>query len=231
MRVAAVIPARLGSTRLHAKPLIDVGGKPLVRRVYEAVRDCPLLDEVVVATDSEEVAELVDGRVLMTSPDHPSGTDRVAEAARHLDADVVVNVQGDLPFVTHQVIADLLSAPAEPMATVAAPLADPSDPATVKVVLDRTGRALYFSRSPLPYARNGEPAYLQHIGLYAFRRDFLETYTSLEPTPLELAEGLEQLRALEHGYAIHVSLTAAPMIEINTPEDVVAAQAYLEGTT
>ena len=228
MRVAAVIPARLGSTRLHAKPLIDVGGKPLVRRVYEAVCDCPLLDEVVVATDSEEVAELVGGRVLMTSPDHPSGTDRVAEAARHLDADVVVNVQGDLPFVTHQVIADLLSAPAEPMATVAAPLSDPSDPATVKVVLDGAGRALYFSRSPIPYARGGEPAYLQHIGLYAFRREFLETYTSLRPTPLELAEGLEQLRALEHGHPIHVALTAAPMIEINTPEDVVAAQAYLE---
>lgn len=227
MRVAAVIPARLGSTRLPAKPLRDIGGVPLVRRVYDAIRDCPLLDEVVVATDSPEVAALVDGRVLMTSPDHPSGTDRVAEAARELDADVVLNVQGDLPFVTHQVIADLLSAPAEPMATVAAPLADPADPATVKVVLDGQGRALYFSRSVVPYPR-GAATYLQHIGLYAFRRDFLETYTSLEQTPLEVAEGLEQLRVLEHGYPIHVGMTAAPMIEINTPEDVAAAEAYLE---
>lgn len=228
MRVAAVIPARLGSTRLPSKPLREIGGVPLVRRVYDAIRDCPLLDEVVVATDSPEVAALVDGRVLMTSPDHPSGTDRVAEAARELDADVVLNVQGDLPFVTHRVIADLLSVPAEPVATVAAPLADPSDPSTVKVVLDVNGRALYFSRSVIPYPR-GAATYLQHIGLYAFRRDFLETYTSLEQTPLEVAEGLEQLRVLEHGYPIHVGTTEAPMIEVNTPEDVAAAEAHLEG--
>jgi len=227
MRVAAVIPARLGSTRLHAKPLIKVGGVPLVRRVYDAARSCPSIDEVVVATDSREIADLVDGRAVMTSSDHASGTDRVAEAARALDADVILNIQGDLPFLTHQIIEDLLSGPVEPMATVAAPLDDPSDPATVKVVLDSLGRALYFSRSVIPHAR-GNATYLQHIGLYAFRRDFLETYASLPQTPLEVAESLEQLRVLEHGYPIHVSLTAVPMIEINTPADLATAEAYLE---
>ena len=240
MRVLGVIPARLAAVRFPRKPLADLCGKPLVQWVYEAAMACPTLDEVVVATPDEELAERVralGGAVELTSADHPTGTDRVAEVAtRRADVDVVVNVQGDQPFVT----PEMLSALVEPfgaddsvvMSTLGAPIdahAAAGDPNTVKVVCDQHGDALYFSRSGIPYFRTEGPApVLHHIGLYAFERAFLATYAGLAPTPLEEREGLEQLRVLEHGYRIRVQPTAAPVIEVNTPEDLDAARAYVE---
>ena len=236
-----VIPARLAAVRFPRKPLADLCGRPLVQWVYEAATACPTLDEVVVATPDEEIADhvrAIGGAAEMTRSDHPTGTDRVAEVAtRRLDADVVVNVQGDQPFVT----PEMLSALIEPfaagdgvvMSTLGAPLnprATAGDPNTVKVVCDQHGDALYFSRSGIPYFRTDGPApVFHHIGLYAFDRAFLATYAGLAPTPLEEREGLEQLRALEHGYRIRVQPTAAPVIEVNTPEDMEAARAHVEG--
>jgi 3-deoxy-manno-octulosonate cytidylyltransferase (CMP-KDO synthetase) len=241
VRVLGVIPARLAAVRFPRKPLADLCGRPLVQWVYEAAVACPTLDEVVVATPDEELADRVraiGGAVEMTRDDHPTGTDRVAEVAtRRLEADVVVNVQGDQPFVT----PEMLSALIEPfgadegvvMSTLGAPLdprATADDPNTVKVVCDQHGDALYFSRSGIPYFRTEGPApVFHHIGLYAFDRAFLATYAGLPPTPLEEREGLEQLRALEHGYRIRVQPTAAPVIEVNTPEDLDAARAHVEG--
>ena len=234
-----VIPARLAAVRFPRKPLARLGDRPLVQWVYEAAASCPTLDVVVVATPDQEIVDCVEafgGRAELTRDDHATGTDRVAEVAeRHSDADVVVNVQGDQPFVTAAMITTLVAPFADDpelvMTTLGAPLdpaTGPSDPNTVKVVCDQRGDALYFSRSPIPYYRTRGPApVLHHLGLYAFRRDFLRTYGSLTPTPLEECEGLEQLRVLEHGHRIRVQPTPAPVIEVNTPEDLQAAEAHL----
>jgi 3-deoxy-manno-octulosonate cytidylyltransferase (CMP-KDO synthetase) len=238
MKVLAVIPARLGSTRLPGKPLVEIGGRPLIRWVYEAVVSSPAIAEVIVATDHPSIAESVrsfGGRVEMTGGHHDSGTDRVAEVAgRHPDAEVVVNIQGDQPFVTAAMIGALVAPYREgrspEMTTLACPLADPADvddPNIVKVVCDVLGRALYFSRSRIPHAGEGEGSYLHHLGLYAFRRDVLLAFTELPRGALERAERLEQLRALEHGHRIEVRTVTETVLEINTPEDVAVAEELL----
>jgi len=237
MEVLGVIPSRMGAVRFPGKPLADLAGRPLVQWVYEAAAACPRLDRVVVATPDQEIADVVrrfGGEAVLTSPLHPTGTDRVAEVAASTSADVVVNVQGDQPFVTPEMLEHLVAPFALGqdvlMSTVGAPLGplvDPEDGNVVKVVCDRNGDALYFSRAPIPYYRTPGPApVLHHLGLYAFTKAFLGVYQTLAPTPLELCEGLEQLRVLEHGYRIRVARTDAPAIEVNTPADLVAAIAH-----
>ena len=245
MHVLGVIPARMGAVRFPGKPLADLAGRPLVRWVHEAANASPTLDRVVVATPDAEIVTAVrafGGEAVLTSPHHPTGTDRVAEVAAATDADVVVNVQGDQPFVTAAMLEQLVAPFSEGlrgaevvMTTLGAPLAstdDAVDPNVVKVVCDSRGDALYFSRSQIPFVRQpwpeGAPVpVLHHLGLYAFARPFLDVYRSLTPTPLERCEGLEQLRALEHGYCIRVAMTEAPAIEVNTPEDMDAALAFV----
>jgi 3-deoxy-manno-octulosonate cytidylyltransferase (CMP-KDO synthetase) len=237
-----MIPARYESTRLPGKPLALIQGKPMIQHVYERTRAVDQVDGVLVATDDARIAAAVrhfGGDVVMTSPEHQSGTDRIAEAARDLDADVVVNVQGDLPFLESEMVRATVALmrrdPALSMATVKAPIRDAQEmgnPNVVKVVTDREGYALYFSRSPLPYwrdvANDGVLGY-KHIGLYAYRRDFLLRFARLAPTPLERAEKLEQLRALEWGVRIKVAETACAGIEVDTPQDLERARALAAG--
>ncbi|MGJ3252735.1 MAG: 3-deoxy-manno-octulosonate cytidylyltransferase [Elainellaceae cyanobacterium] len=240
MKILAVIPARYAAQRLPGKPLAMIGDRPMVQWVYETAKSCSIFGEVIVATESEQVAECVrefGGRVEMTRSDHLSGTDRVAEvAARYEDMDIIANVQGDLPFVTAKVLAQLVSPYLDgelpDMTTLACPLnleVGYSDPNTVKVLLDRHQYAIYFSRSPIPHFRNpGTAPVYHHLGLYAFRRDFLvEDYAKLTATPLELCEGLEQLRVLENGYSIRVCQTEAAVVEVNTPDDLDRARSQL----
>jgi 3-deoxy-manno-octulosonate cytidylyltransferase (CMP-KDO synthetase) len=236
MRTAVVIPARFGSTRLAAKPLLRETGKYLVQHVYErAIRaSAPAL--VLVATDDDRIRTAVEsfgGKVMMTSPDHPSGTDRVAEVASRLDADAVINVQGDEPLFDPASIdrlAELIADPAADVATLAVPIPDAGayhNPSIVKVVCDDRGRALYFSRSPIPAFRDGEPAFpsarvLQHLGVYAYRREALRTFAETPPHPLEEAEKLEQLRILGTGGTIRVGVVAHAHRGIDTPADYAA---------
>jgi 3-deoxy-manno-octulosonate cytidylyltransferase (CMP-KDO synthetase) len=237
--ILAVIPAREGATRFPGKPLADLAGRPIVQWVYEAAADCPSFDDVIVATETERIAEAVrtfGGKVEMTSPEHPSGTDRVAEVAgRHDEADVVVNVQGDQPFATPELLSALVgpyvAGESPPMTTLACPLTDEAgwnDPNTVKVVCNLNGDALYFSRSSIPHRDEGEPVDgLHHLGLYAFTRETVLRFPSLEQTELERRERLEQLRALEHGIPIRVCMTDRPVLEVNTPEDLKRAHELL----
>jgi len=231
-----VIPARLGSTRLPRKPLADIGGKPMVIRVAERAQQSNA-QSVVVATDSPEIQAACDEHrieCLLTSPDHPTGTDRIAEVAQllKLPADtLLVNVQGDEPLIPpeliNQVVQTLADNPACAISTVAVPIADVAEinnPNVVKVVLNRSGEALYFSRSTIPFVRDPEMAanvvHLRHLGIYAYRADFLQAYTRLEPAPPEQAEALEQLRALWNGYRIAVhTASEAPPAGVDTAED------------
>lgn len=236
MDILAVIPARYDSQRFPGKPLVMIEDRPMVQWVYEAAMRCTTFSKVVVATDSQLVADCVrefGGAVEMTSSDHQTGTDRVAEVAqRYPQMQAIANVQGDQPFVTAemltQLVAPYLEGKSPDMTTLACPLEQESDyfnPNVVKVLCDRHNRALYFSRSPIPYYRNPGPApVFHHLGLYAFRRDFLANYAELPPTPLEQCEGLEQLRVLENGGSIYVCQTQKAVIEINTPADLVQAQ-------
>ncbi len=238
----AVIPARYASARFPGKPLVDIHGKPMVQRVYEAARQCEAFSEVVVATDDERIAEAVrrfGGQVAMTRTDHATGTDRVAEvAAGRVNVDAVANVQGDQPFVTARVLTQLvqpyLDGKNPPMTTIACPLSGEDafhDANTVKVICDKNMDAIYFSRAPIPYfqQRLDAPVY-HHLGLYAFDATFLQTYTQLAPTPLERCEQLEQLRVIEHGYRIQVALTEVAFPEVNTPEDLDRAKAILSSS-
>jgi 3-deoxy-manno-octulosonate cytidylyltransferase (CMP-KDO synthetase) len=248
LKILAVIPARYQSQRFPGKPLVNIGNSPMVQRVFEAAKSCSNLDRVIVATESEKIAQCVrgfGGEVELTADTHETGTDRIAEVAvRHPEYDVVVNVQGDQPFVSAHMLEQLvapylasaLRGEALPeMTTLACPLnieSDLDNPNVAKVICDRHSNALYFSRSPIPYFRTkrSAPVY-HHLGLYAFRADFLAKYTQLEATPLEQCESLEQLRVLEHGYRIRVCQTETAIIEINTPEDLAAAQLLIaEGT-
>jgi 3-deoxy-manno-octulosonate cytidylyltransferase (CMP-KDO synthetase) len=230
MDCLAVIPSRYASQRFPAKPLALIAGRPMVQWVYEAACRCEAFFKVAVATDHPEIARVVSGfggHVEMTRSDHLTGTDRVAEVAqRYPHAEVIANVQGDQPFVTAEMLSILvepLSRPDPPhMATLGCPLPENGhdDPNTVKVLCNQRMRALYFTRAAAPYYRQRLPAPVyHHLGLYAFRRDFLATYATLAPTPFEQCEQLEQLRALENGYELHVGLTPAPIIEVNTPDD------------
>jgi 3-deoxy-manno-octulosonate cytidylyltransferase (CMP-KDO synthetase) len=237
--VVAIIPARFESTRLPGKPLAEIGGKPMIQRVFERARQAAGIDRVLVATDSERIADVVrgfGGEAVMTRPTHTSGTDRIAEVAAQLDADIIVNIQGDLPFLDQGMAQSatrlLQDDPHLPMATIKSAIREPAamhNPNVVKVVTDADGYALYFSRSPLPFWRDGEaPAVVgyKHIGLYAYRRDFLLQLTKLAPTPLERAEKLEQLRVLESGFRIRVAETTESVgVEVDTPEDLARARA------
>lgn len=239
-RAVAILPARLAATRLPDKPLADICGKPMIQHVYERAREAVTLAEVLVATPDREIARAVEGfggKAVLTSPAHRTGTDRVAEAAASLPADisVIVNVQGDEPLLDPATIdavaAPLLSDPSLVMASLMCPLPEgrEADPNVVKVVCTRDGFALYFSRSPLPYRRSNEAPYAprQHVGLYAYRRDFLALFPTLPPTPLEQAESLEQLRALEHGYRIRMVETVRVPESVDTPEDLERVRALV----
>lgn len=236
-----IIPARWGSTRLPGKPLADIGGRSLVRRVWE--RASAALDRVVVATDDERIAGHVagfGGKALMTSPGHRTGTERCGEASRLMGAvadTVVVNVQGDEPFLDPGQLRLVVSAfdePAVRIATLAVPIRDAGElvsPHVPKVVLSRAGTALYFSRQPIPHLRDADradrparPGFLKHIGVYAYRAATLAELVRLDPTPLEEAESLEQLRWLEHGYAIAVRITDTDTVTVDTPEDLEKAR-------
>lgn len=234
----AVIPVRLAASRLPGKPLMMLGDRTVVQWVWDATMASGVFTDVVVATPDDAVAAAVEGfggRAVMTSDAHSSGTERVAEVAAQHEHEIVANVQGDQPFVTVEMLRVLLGAfdahPRPTMSTVATPLTSLDqidDPNTVKVVTDQLGDAIYFSRAPIPYNRDRTLSLaLHHIGLYAFQRTVLEHLAALPPSPLELAEGLEQLRALEHGYRIRVGEVSAPTIEINTPEDLTRARALI----
>jgi 3-deoxy-manno-octulosonate cytidylyltransferase (CMP-KDO synthetase) len=235
-----VIPARFGATRLPGKPLVEIAGRPLIQWVFDGCCGARLVDQVLVATDDARIAKTCRGfgaETVMTAADHPSGTDRVAEAAAGLDCDVIVNVQGDEALVRGDLVDAAVESlgqdPELPMATLAHPAGADAldDPNRVKVTLDRRGRALYFSRSRIPFPRNEGVEGLrwwQHVGLYAYRRDFLETFVGLEPSPLERCEGLEQLRALENGYPIGVAVVEGwESIPVDVPEDVARVEAAL----
>jgi len=242
-RVIGLIPARYASTRLPGKALRSILGKPMVQRVYERALLARGLSAVCVATDDERIARVVEGfggRAIMTSPDHPSGTDRLAEASRAMDADIVVNIQGDQPFLDpvmiDEAIQPLLDDPALPMATLMHRVSeadDLRDPAVVKVVVDLGGNALYFSRSLIPFPRQaGACPVNEHVGLYVYRRDFLQRLAALPPTPLERAESLEQLRVLEHGFRLRVVETqcrdhAFSGFSVDTEPDLARAEAML----
>ena len=239
MKIACIIPSRYAYTRLPGKPLRMIAGETLVHRVYERAVLAKLPDIVIVATDNEKIESEVKsfgGRVMMTSPDHPTGTDRLAEVAASLpDYDIVVNVQGDEPFINPDVIDSLAKMLAErddlDMTTAAAPLKEDEydDPSAVKVVVNQKGEALYFSRSLIPYPRNefSVPP-LKHVGIYAYRRDFLLAYAGMKQTPLEKTESLEQLRALEMGYKIGVIRIDSEDIGIDTEEDLKKANRLFE---
>lgn len=242
-KVVGIIPARYASTRLPGKALKRILGKPMIQRVLERCSVAQILDSVWVATDDERIAEVVTavgGRAIMTSPHHPSGTDRLAEAVTKIDADIVVNLQGDQPFLDETMIEEavqpLLNDSSLPMATLMHPIAraeDFTNPSVVKVVVDRAGNALYFSRSLIPFPRQNVPhAVFEHVGLYVYRRDFLLKLAGLTPTPLEQIESLEQLRVLEHGYKLRVVETRTRDHEftgfsVDTPQDLERAEQML----
>jgi 3-deoxy-manno-octulosonate cytidylyltransferase (CMP-KDO synthetase) len=239
MTAVGVIPARHAATRFPGKPLADIAGVPMVRRVWEGARSARSLRDVIVATDDERIADACRGfgaEVALTRADHPTGTDRIAEVALTLADDVVVNIQGDEPliegYVVDAAVEALLADPALPMATVVHPAdpADVDDPNRVKVVLDDRGRALYFSRSRIPALRNPAacPPYYQHVGLYAYRRAFLLDFVRLAPTPASRAEELEQLRALEHGHPIGCRVVEGWVgVAVDVPADVPRVEARL----
>jgi 3-deoxy-manno-octulosonate cytidylyltransferase (CMP-KDO synthetase) len=234
-RAAAVIPARYASTRFPGKPLARDTGKPMIVHVLERAAACRTVCRIVVATDDARIHDAVVAAGFesrMTRADHPNGTSRIAEVAETLDEDLVVNIQGDEPQIEPELVdrtVELLaSRPDVPMATLVSPFApgeDPTNPNIVKCVRAVDGRALYFSRSLVPFDRDGTPGAarpMKHVGLYAYRRDFLRTFVALEPTPLERTESLEQLRVLEHGHSILCAVGEAHFTGIDTPEQYAA---------
>ena len=246
MKFIAIIPARYASTRFPGKPLAILGGKPVIQRVYEQA--VSVLPEAYVATDDERIFQAVEsfgGRAVMTRADHKSGTDRIEEAATKIgtDADVIINIQGDEPFIQASQINTLIQL-FENTETQIGTLGKPfenmeaiSNPNSPKIVTDRRGFALYFSRSVIPYVRGQEQAtwlshypYLKHLGIYAYRREVLREVTQLPQSPLEKAESLEQLRWLENGYRIRVGITDVETVGIDTPEDLQRAEEFLQQT-
>jgi 3-deoxy-manno-octulosonate cytidylyltransferase (CMP-KDO synthetase) len=235
MKVIAVIPARLESQRLPRKMLREIGGRPLVVCVYQAVRKSPLLEDVIVATDSEEILAACrkhSCNVMMTSSKHRSGTERVHEVAQSLAADVYINVQGDEPMIRAEHIEALVmlmqesSVPVGTLKTLAAE--DVTNPSAVKVVADANGRALYFSRSTVPYDRDGShPKYFKHLGIYAYRKPALDQFAAMPESSLERAERLEQLRFLENGIPVYVAETQYDSVGVDTEEDLARVQQIL----
>jgi 3-deoxy-manno-octulosonate cytidylyltransferase (CMP-KDO synthetase) len=242
--VIAVIPARFASVRLPGKPLLDIAGKPMIRHVCERAALSRLVTRVVVATDHPSIEEVVRKfgvEAVMTPPGLPSGTDRVAHAARSLQGDpILVNVQGDEPLISPETIdaavRTLVGDRSVSVGTVASSALGPGEmqnPDIVKVVMDLNGNALYFSRAPVPYIRGegSAAAVYRHIGLYAYRKSFLEEFTAWAPTPLEEAERLEQLRILEHGRSIRVTVTASAAVAVDTPADLELVRALMAKQT
>ena len=230
MKILCVIPARYASTRLPGTPLADIVGKPMIQHVYERSAQATIPQQVVVATDDEKVFQAVQqfgGKVVMTSSEHQTGTDRLAEvASKYAEVDVIINVQGDEPLIDPKVIDELtqefLNDTALQMASVMSIMdtEDYQNPNAVKVVTDLNNNALYFSRSLLPYPRvAGKANVYKHIGIYAYKKDFLLKFAKLEPTPLEQSESLEQLRALENGYKIKMIKTKSKFIGVDSIED------------
>jgi 3-deoxy-manno-octulosonate cytidylyltransferase (CMP-KDO synthetase) len=241
--VVGIIPARYDSKRLPGKPLVLIHDRPMIQHVYQRASEATTLQQLVVATDDPRIQKAVaqfGGEVLMTSGEHLSGTDRVAEAARQLvlkDDAIVVNIQGDEPLLRAEMIDSLVQNLQEngdvPMATLAYPETDNhdlTDPGVVKVVLDAKWRALYFSRSPIPAVRDrsSPPPYYKHLGFYGYRNGFLQEFTKLSPGVLEKLEKLEQLRALEHGFYISVVITPFDSISVDTPEDLTRVRKIME---
>jgi len=243
--VVAIIPARYESNRFRGKPLAKIAGKPMIQHVVERAQKVDILSRVVVATDDSRIADCVasfGGEYVITRKDHVSGSDRLAEAAERIgisEHDVVVNIQGDQPLfpaeVVEQVARPLLEDPALPMSTLIYKIIrkeEIADPNHVKTVFDRNNNALYFSRSPIPFQRNPEeaiaPTYYKHLGFYAYRKGFLLTFVALPEGEWERFEKLEQLRALEYGYKIRVTLTEHDSIEVDTPEDLLRVEQYLQ---
>ena len=238
MKALAVIPARLASTRLPRKMLREIAGKPLVGAVYEAVRSSPLLEDVIIATDSDEILQVCrqnSWNAVMTSAAHSSGTQRVHEVSRSIAADIYLNVQGDEPLTRQEHIATLLDVMQTPnvevgtLKTPASPV-DISNPNAVKVVVDAAGRALYFSRSTIPHDRDGTgPQYFKHLGFYAYRKAALDRFVTLPESTLERSERLEQLRFLENGIPIFVGETPYDTIGVDTEEDLYRVEMTLSG--
>jgi 3-deoxy-manno-octulosonate cytidylyltransferase (CMP-KDO synthetase) len=245
MTVLAILPARYGSTRFPGKPLTPIAGKPMIQHVWERTRLAKTIDTVVVATDDDRIRQACEdfgADVEMTASDHPTGTDRLAEVARRHAHDVLINVQGDEPliegFVIDATVEALLRDDRAAMSTVVhrAEPAAADDPNRVKVVVDSTGFALYFSRAPIPYHRakpgsdsDPRPAPLQHVGLYGYRRDFLLDFVELPRSPLEQTEELEQLRALENGYRIRVAeIEGWTSVPVDVPEDVAVVESAMQ---
>ena len=243
MKVLGVIPARYGSSRFPGKPLIDLKGKSMIQRVYEGAKMSSLIADVIVATDDQRIYDEVlrfGGKVSMTDPNHPSGTDRCAEVAlEHPEMDVVINIQGDEPLVDYRQLEQLIHAFRDAHVQIATlgnrsiSMDDLENPNRIKIVVDTQHNALYFSRSPIPsfHHSKGEPLenypYLRHIGLYAYRTSVLRELTELEQTALERTESLEQLRWLYHGYKVKVVETEIETPNIDVPEDVEKVLAQL----
>jgi len=239
-RVVGIIPARYASTRLPGKPLMDICGKPMVQHVYERTSKAAVLDKVVVATDDGRIKEAVldfGGEVVMTSKDHQTGTDRLAEAAKDIEADVIVNVQGDEPLIAPEMIEEavrpLLNNEEVVMGTLKKRIKDLTElknPNLVKVVTDQNDYALYFSRAAIPFLREDKEGidFYKHIGLYAYQKEFLLDFAQMESTTLEQMESLEQLRALENGYRIKVVETKYSSIGVDTEEDLVKVREMME---
>lgn len=242
MRAIALIPARLGATRFPSKLLAPVKGKSVIRRTYESAVNTGLFDEVIVVTDSDEILNEITsfgGKAVKSKGEYDSGTDRIAEIAADLQADVFVNVQGDEPFVQREPLAQLLAVfqgaagATVQVASLVQELKEQeliADPNYVKVALDLNGNALFFSRSIIPYPRDKQLAipYYEHIGVYAFRKQALMNFTHWPLTPLEKAEKIECLRFLEHGIPMRMVVTQYMGVEIDTPEDIIRAEALME---
>jgi 3-deoxy-manno-octulosonate cytidylyltransferase (CMP-KDO synthetase) len=241
-RIVAIIPARYQATRLPGKPLALIAGQPMIAHVCARAAESRLVDAVLVATDDPRIADAVHacgGTAVMTRADHPSGTDRLAEVAAHLSADIIVNLQGDEPMLdpasVDAAIAPLLADRTIDMGTLRTPLdpADADNPNVVKVVVNLAGDALYFTRAAVPFVRPGHPAApaWRHLGLYVYRRETLLRLAQLPPTPLELSEGLEQLRALEHGIRLHTVAVPAASPSVDTPDDLARVRLLMEAST
>ena len=236
MMIVGIVPARYASVRFPGKPLAPLAGKPMLLHVLEAARAARKLSRVAVATDDERIAAAVrgaGGEAILTSPDAASGTDRLAEAARSIPADIYVNIQGDEPMMSpaniDRAVEALVESEKREIATLAIPMSpgEAADPNTVKVAVARDGRALYFSRAPIPFARSGAPAYRKHLGIYAYRAAVLVELAALPPSPLEKAESLEQLRWLEAGYDIWVAPALSDSIGVDTPADLARVEEFL----
>lgn len=236
-RIIGIIPARYASTRFPGKPLVDIQGKSMIRRVYEQAEKCAFLSDVIVATDDTRIQQAVrafGGKVCLTSPAHPSGTDRCAEVVEilNLDCDAVINIQGDEPFIDPEqigLVCRCFDDERTELATLIKKISSTEilfNPNSPKVIIDHDQFAIYFSRHPLPYVRGAEEkdwisrhTFYQHIGIYGYRKDVLKKITQLQPSSLEKAESLEQLRWLEHGYKVKTALTAFETLAVDTPDD------------